>query len=80
MEWRQSFEKECVEKNLATKYDFIKIFTNLQQDKEIIKDENILFINLDTNKKSHQKMSFKETQIRHLFHSRCKLNERGDFI
>ena len=56
LDWRQSFKKECIEKNLATKYDFISIFTNLQQDKEIIKDEKILFINLDTNKKSHQKL------------------------
>ena len=63
LEWRQSFEKECVEKNLATKYDFIKIFTNLQQDKEIIKDEKILFINLDTNKKSHQKLFNQLKQI-----------------
>ena len=56
LDWRQSFKKECIEKNLATKYDFISIFTNLQQNKEIIKDEKILFINLDTNKKSHQKL------------------------
>lgn len=55
-DWRQSFKKECVEKSLATKYDFINIFTNLLQEKEIIKDEKILFINLDTNKKSHQKL------------------------
>ena len=56
LEWRQIFIKECVENNLVTKYDFINIFTNLQQDKDIIKDEKILFINLDTNKKSHQKL------------------------
>ena len=56
LEWRQNFKKECVEKNLVTKYDFISIFNNLQQDRQIIKDEKILFINLDTNKKSHQKL------------------------
>tara|TARA_B100000035_G_scaffold314796_1_gene332365 strand:- start:21545 stop:24187 length:2643 start_codon:yes stop_codon:yes gene_type:complete len=55
-EWRQNFKNECVKKSLTTKYDFINIFTVLQQEKKIIKDEKILFINLDTNKKSHQKL------------------------
>ena len=31
-----------------------KVFNKLQKDKEIIKDEKILFIGLDKNKKSHQ--------------------------
>ena len=62
LEWRQIFIKECVENNLVTKYDFINIFINLQQDKDIIKDEKILFINLDTNKKSHQKLFYQLKQ------------------
>ena len=54
LEWRKDFKKICIEKGLTTKYDFINIFNKLQKDKEIIKDEKILFIGLDKNKKSHQ--------------------------
>ena len=54
--WRGSFQKECAQKSLITKYDFINQFTELQKQKEIIKNEKILFISLDKFKISHQKL------------------------
>ena len=56
LEWRNEFQKECLKKGLTTKYDFINKFTELQQEKIIIKNEKILLISFDESKNSHKKL------------------------